>query len=93
MEKRIVKVRFSDDLISQLVTKGYEITGHIECTEGLPEGARLLEVKIADENVQSKIIVIATFSHPSFDVVGDDEPIPVKRITFKRFYDESADES
>lgn len=79
MERHLVIVRATFEMLLQLMTEGNKSLGAIETTKGLPKDAKFVRDYFDYEIGQ----VCFVFSHPSFDEVAPGSMIPVKEIVFK----------
>lgn len=80
MSQRVVQVDLSSELLTSLLTVGDQantlvgvrVERGLHCVEGLPEGSRLVAVRMARGGASVELL----FAHDSFEEVPDDQPAP-----------------
>ena len=72
-----VQVSVAPESLAQRMVQG-EVT-HVECYEGLPEGARLVGAAYDF----TRRIFLLTFEHPSFEPVEEGDVIPDFAVWFR----------
>lgn len=78
--RRLLAISISQQLFEQMVTTGFEVDYPIRCTGGIPAGA----VLVGAYTEMPALNAYYVFYHPSFDVVPEDQHVPVKCVTFER---------
>ncbi len=75
--RRIIGVYISQELVIELLTRGYKTRGKIECTEGVPADA----IYVGNSFDPMKNAVIFYFIHPSFKPIELGGLIPMITVT------------
>jgi len=71
---RLVLVRISGPVLLSLMTKGVET--HVQCVEGLPEGAQCIGIRTTEYTNGRTDQVDLLVQHPSFEEIPEMGTIP-----------------
>jgi hypothetical protein len=83
-------VKISGDLFQNWITRGYKFGGYdhiVECTKGLPEGAKLVCTQYGQwDGFNAYPIIVMIFEHPDFELVPEGHQIPTYDIEFRELH-------
>ncbi len=79
--RRLIAVPISFEMLDQMVRTNYEVTGRVECIEGIPPDA-VLDGSYTDQRSLTGYLV---YSHPSFEPVPAGVSLPTVTPVFHKY--------
>ena len=77
---RLMRVGNSQELLQDILTQGWRIGGpgrYVECTEGVPEGAKI----VGSSHDRERLVAYLFFEHESFEDVLEGGHVPEMKVT------------